>query len=156
MVSQSLPGTSMITEARPHLAPRLELANSNAPLMHRHIAWQGRSSGETVAKGRDPKVPVPDMLAIRPSALGRHCPACRSSALALSVAVDGQLAPSTGACPSSTFRKARFSFQIRLKGGKGCSCLLWVNASRLGRSNPRRCGSTCDGPEITGVDSLSI
>src|SRR6516164_11549368 len=89
--------TSMITEARPYLAPRLELANSNAPLMHRHIAWQGRSSGETVAKGRDPKVPVPDMLAIRPSALGRHCPACRSSALALSVAVDGQLAPSTGA-----------------------------------------------------------
>ena len=59
-------------------------------------------------------------------------------------------------CPSSTFQKGRFSFQIRLKGGKGCSCLLWVNASRLGRSDPRRCGSTCDGPEITGVDSLSI
>ena len=115
----------MITEARPYLAPRLELANSNAPLMHRHIAWQGRSSGETVAKGRDPKVPVPDMLAIRPSALGRHCPACRSSALALSVAVDGQLAPSTGALsvvhiPQSPFERTRCAGDAsRARGQRG-------------------------------------
>ena len=51
MVSQSLPGTSMITEARRHLAPRSELANSNPALMHRHIAWQERSSG---GNGGDP------------------------------------------------------------------------------------------------------
>ena len=96
---------------------------------------------------RRPRFPTCSLFG--PSALGRNCPACRSSAPAFSVAVDGQLAPSTGVCPSSTFRKARFSCQTRDPPESSCA----IGAKILPR---RMCGQSLISPGLPAFDGWTI
>jgi hypothetical protein len=59
------------------------------------LIFCGMGCPQELPRGVTQRSRFPTCALFGPTALGRNCPACRSSAPAFSVAVDGQLAPST-------------------------------------------------------------
>jgi len=59
------------------------------------LIFCGMGCPQELPRGVTQRSRFPACALFGPTALGRNCPACRSSAPAFSVAVDGQLAPST-------------------------------------------------------------